>query len=150
VDTITRQSVLDLLAGDWADYVARFQALSPAAQAAFLEQQGYKRLADLLAHLVAWWEFGLDSIQRYQSDATARQPEIDIDSFNASAVEQVRGVSESEEIQVFEQVRRKFIDFTRQLSDDDFKDERILTQFKWELVNHLEEHRIQPDSLLNK
>lgn len=151
MDTIiTRQSVLDLLAGDWADYVARFEALSPAAQAAFLEQQGYKRLADLLAHIVAWWEVGLDSIQRYRSDPAALLPEIDIDSFNASAVEQVRGVSESEEIQVFEQVRRKFIDFTRQLSDDDFKDERILTQFKWELVNHLEDHRIQPDSLLDK
>jgi hypothetical protein len=150
VETITRQSVLDLLAGDWAEYVARFQALSPAAQAAFLEQQGYKRLTDLLAHIVAWWEVGLDSIQRYQTDPAARQPEIEIDSFNARAVQQARKVSESEEIRVFEEVRRKFIDLTRQLSDDDFKDERILTQFKWELVNHLEEHRIHPDLLLNK
>ena len=143
MEPITRKSVLDLLAGDWAGYVPRFQALSPAAQAAFLQQQGYKRLADLLAHIVAWWQIGLDSIQRYRTDPTARQPEIDIDSFNARAVEQVRGVSENEEIQVFEEVRLKFIYFTRQLSDDDFKDERILTQFKWELVNHLEEHRIK-------
>ena len=148
MDTIiTRQSVLDLLAGDWADYVARFQALSPAAQAAFLQQQGYKRLADLLAHIVAWWEVGMDSIQRYQSDPAARQPEIDIDSFNARAVEQVRNVSGIEEILVVEEVRRKFIDLTWQLSDCDFQDERILTQFKWELINHLEEHRIQSDLL---
>ena len=85
----------------------------------------------------------MDSIQRYQIDPAARQPEIDIDSFNARAVEQVRNVSGIEEILVFEEVRRKFIDFTRQLSDDDFKDERILTQYKWELVNHLEDHQIK-------
>ena len=143
MDTITRQNVLDLLAGDWADYVPRIQALPPATRAAFLEQQGYKRLTDLLAHIVAWWEVGLQAIPRYHSDPTARLAEIDVDSFNARAVEQVRAVSESDEIRVFEDVRRKFVDVVKQLSDDDFKDERILTQIKWELVNHLADHLIQ-------
>ena len=143
MDSITRQSVLDLLAGDWADYVACFQALPPAAQAAFLQQQGFKRLADLLAHIVAWWEVGMQAIPRFQSDPAARPAEIEVDRFNAQAVEQVRTVSDGEEIQVFEEVRHKFSDFVRRLSVDDFKDERILTQFKWELVSHLEDHRIK-------
>ena len=140
---ITRQSVLTLLAGDWANYVARFQALPPADQAAFLQQQGYKRLADLLAHIVAWWEVGMQAIPRYQADPAAKLLEIDVDSFNARAVEQVQAVSEAGEIMVFEAARRKFLDLSNQLTDEDFKDERILTQFKWELVNHLEEHRIK-------
>jgi len=144
VDTIiTRESVLDLLTRDWADYVACFRALPPTAQSAFLQQQGYKRLADLLAHVTAWWEFGMQAIPRFQSDPAARMAEIDVDSFNARAVEQVQAVSEADEIQAFEAARRKFIELTRRLSDDDFKDERILTQYKWELVNHLEEHRIK-------
>jgi hypothetical protein len=143
VETITRQSVLDLLAGDWADYVPRFKALPPAARAAFLEQQGYKRLADLLAHIVAWWEVGMQAIPRYQSDPAARLAEIDVDSFNARAVEQVRAVTETEEIKVFEAARLNFIEAVKQLSDDDFKDERILTQIRWELVNHLADHLIQ-------
>ena len=144
MDTIiTRQSVLDLLAGDWAEYVDTFQALPPAAQAAFLQQQGYKRLADLLAHIVAWWEVGLKAIPRYQGDPAARLAEIDVDSFNARAVEQVRAVNEAEEIKVFEAARLNFIEAVKQLSNDDFKDERILTQIKWELVNHLEDHRIK-------
>jgi hypothetical protein len=142
MDTITRQSVLDLLNGDWADYVSRFQGLSPAAQAAFLEKQGYKRLADLLAHIVAWWEVGLQNIQNYKCDPAARQPEIDVDSFNARAVEEARTVGEAEEIRVFEAARCKFIDLVMALSDDDFKDERVLNQIRWELVNHLEDHRI--------
>ena len=143
MDTITRQSVLDLLAGDWADYVPRIQALPPATQAVFLKQQGYKRLADLLAHIVAWWEVGLQAIPRYRSDPAARLAEIDVDSFNARAVEQVRAVTEAEEIKVFEAARLNFIEAVKQLSDDDFKDERILTQIRWELVNHLADHLIQ-------
>jgi hypothetical protein len=142
MDTITRQSVLDLLNGDWADYVDRFQSLSPAAQAAFLEKQGHKRLVDLLAHIVAWWEEGLRAIQRYKSDPSARQPEIDVDSFNARAVEVVSTVNEVEEIRVFEATRRRFIEKVQGLSDKDFKDERVLNQIRWELVNHLEDHRI--------
>ena len=135
--------MLDLLSGDWADYVPHFQSLSPVARAAFLQQQGYKCLVDLLAHIVAWWEYGMQAIPRYHSDPAARLAEIDVNSFNARAVAQVHGVSESEEIRVFEEARHKFIDLTRQLPDEDFMDERILTQYKWELVGHLEEHRIK-------
>ncbi len=143
MDPITRQNVLDLLAGDWAGYVPRFQELSPAAQAAFLEKQGYKRLADLLAHIVAWWEVGLQVIQNCRNDPLASQPNIDVDSFNAMAVEQVRTLSEAEVIRSFEAARRKFVDLVKQLSDADFKDGRILDQIRMELVNHLEDHRIQ-------
>jgi hypothetical protein len=141
-DRITRQSVLDLLNGDWADYVPRFEGLSPAAQAAFLEKQGYERLADLLAHIAAWWEEGLQAIQRYQHDPAARQPAIDVDSFNARAVEAVLAVSDAGEAQVFEKARRAFIEAVKELSEDDFKDERVLEQLRWELVNHLEDHRV--------
>jgi len=56
---------------------------------------------------------------------------MNVDSFNARAVEQVRAVTEAEEIKVFEAARLTFIDAVKQLSDDDFKDERILTQIKW-------------------
>ena len=142
METITRQSVLDLLTGDWADYIGRFQALPPAAQAAFLKQQGYQRLADLLAHIVAWWEVGMQTIPRFQADPAARSLEIDVDSFNARAVEKVREVGEVEETKVFEETRRKFIEVVKELSEDNFTDERILNQIRWELVNHLADHRI--------
>ena len=143
MDVITRQGVLDLLWGDWAEYVDRFQHLPAAGQAVFLEKQGYERLADLLAHIVAWWEVGLQNIQCYRSDPTALQPEIDVDSFNAQAVQAVRGVTDAEGIKVFEDARRKFVELVQELSADDFQDERVLDQIRWELVNHLEDHRIQ-------
>ena len=85
----------------------------------------------------------MQAIPRFQSDPAAKLQDFDVNSFNARAVAQVQAVPEAEEIKVFEAARRKFQDFTRQLTDEDFKDERIVTQFKWELVNHLEEHRIK-------
>jgi hypothetical protein len=142
MEPITRQSILDLLNSDWAEYVARFQNLSPEAQAVFLERQGYKRLADLLAHIAAWWEVGLQAIQRFHADPSARPLEIDIDSFNARAVEQVRSVSESDVIRSFEVARLKFTREVQGLPESDFTDERVLEQMRWELINHLEDHRI--------
>lgn len=142
MDGITRQGVLALLNVDWAQYVTRFQRLTPAAQAAFLEQQGYKRLADLLAHIIAWWEAGLSNIRAYQRDPAARQPGIDVDSFNARAVKQVRFISTDDEIRRFEAARLQFVELIQALTEADFQDARILDQLRWELVNHLEEHRI--------
>ena len=143
METITRQAVLELLDGDWAQYVPRFQRLPSATQTEFLQQQGYKRLADLLGHIVAWWEVGLQNIQAYRRDPAATQPEVDVDSFNAQAVEQVRDVSDAEEMRLFEAARRKFVESVRALSEADFKDERVLNQIRWELLNHLEDHRIE-------
>ena len=143
MEVLTRQAVLDLLDGDWAQYVPRFHKLSAYSQEFYLQQQGYKRLADLLAHIVAWWEVGLQNIQAYQCDPAAAQPALDVDSFNAHAVQQARDVSEAEEIRLFEAARRKFVASVRALSEADFQDERVLNQLRWELVNHLEEHRIE-------
>lgn len=142
MEDLSRQALLQLLNGDWAEYVSRFQAFSPPEQSAFLEKQGYQRLADLLAHMVAWWQVGLESIRRFRRDPDARQLEIDVDPFNARAIEAVRGVSDEQEIRIFESTRQRFTDLVVALSDENFQDERILNQLRWELVNHLDEHSI--------
>jgi hypothetical protein len=143
METIDRQNVLDVLNNDWGNYVSIFQRLSPEAQTAFLEKQGYKRLADLLCHILAWWEQGLRAIGNFKTDPNARQPEIDVDTFNARAVEKVRGVADDEVIRSFEEMRRKFVEVVMGLSDNDFHNERIVNQIKMELINHLDDHRIQ-------
>lgn len=137
-----RQRALDVLAEDWGTYIGKFQGLSPQAQAEFLQKQGYKRLADLLAHVVAWWEMGLQSIERYKADPQAKPLEIDVDPFNAKAVEKVRNATDEEVIQTFDAARRRFADYVTGLSDDDFRDERIVGQIRMELIGHYEEHRI--------
>ncbi len=58
-------------------------------------------------------------------------------------MERVQAVSDAEEVRLFEAARRKFVASVRALSEADFKDERVLDQIRWELVNHLEDHRIE-------
>ena len=96
----------------------------------------------MLAHIEAWWEHGLQAIKNYKADPNARQPGIDVDEFNAIAVEKVRDFSEAEEIRSFENMRCKFFEVVSELSDDDFRDTMIINQINMELVNHLEDHRI--------
>ncbi len=142
MEEITQQSVLAVLTRDWGSYIGKFQSLSPETQAAFLKKQGYQKLADLLAHIAAWWEVGLQAIENFRTDLDARQPEIDVDPFNARAVEKVRNATDGEVIQAFEKMRRKFVDCVTNLSENDFQDERIVNQIKMELINHLEDHKI--------
>ena len=143
MEKIDRQNVLAVLTNEWGNYVSKYQSLSPEEQSALLKKQGYPRLADLLAHIAAWWEVGLQAIQNFRTDPDAKQPEIDVDSFNARAVEKVRNTTEGEVIQSFEKMRRKFLDCVTDLSEADFQNEKIVNQIKMELINHLEDHCIE-------
>jgi hypothetical protein len=141
-EKIHRQNVLDVLKDGWGGYIGKFQDLSPDARLVFLEKQGYRRLADLLAHIVGWWETGLQAIQMYQTDPDARQPVIDVDSFNARAVEKVSGQTEEEVIRLFEATRCRFVEVVTNLSEEEFQDARIINQINMELIGHLEDHKI--------
>jgi hypothetical protein len=138
----TRESAAAVLANGWGRYISDFQRLSPQEQAAFLNKQGYARLGDLLAHIQAWWETGLQAIESYRRDPQARMPEIDVDSFNARAVEAVRTKSEVEIVRTFEEMRSRFVEVLEGLSDGEFKDPRILKQIEMELIGHWEDHKI--------
>ena len=140
---ITRQDVLDILTNDWGNYVSKFQSLSPEAKSAFLEKQGYKRLADLLSHIMAWWEVGLQAIENFRTAPDYKQPEIDVDVFNARAVEKVHNLTDRNVIQSFEEMRRKFVDVVTNLTDNDFQNDKIVNQINMEFIGHLEDHRIQ-------
>jgi hypothetical protein len=143
METITRESVLAVLTDGWGNYVRQFEALSPQAQAAFLEKQGFARLADLLAHILAWWEVGLANIQTYKADPHSRQPEIDVDSFNAAAVEKARTKTEREIVLAFEEMLGRITEVVSDLPETDFQDARILNQLRMEFVGHLDDHKIQ-------
>jgi hypothetical protein len=76
---------MDILQREWAEYPGRFGALPPEKQSAFLKKQGFARFRDLAAHIIAWWEQGIQSIE---ASAQGDVAEVDdIDGFNAEAVE---------------------------------------------------------------
>jgi hypothetical protein len=139
---LTRQDVLTILQEDWGTYVQRYRNLSPAAQSAFLVKQGYARFADLLSHIVAWWEVGYKSIEKYLSDPGFQPPEYDVEAFNAAAVVKTAGLDEDTVIESFEKTRGFLIGFVKALPESAFENEKVVNQFNMELVGHYRDHNI--------
>jgi hypothetical protein len=139
---ISREQVLDALQNDWATYVERFHRLSPETQSAFLAQQGYARLADLLAHFVAWWEQGLPAVEKYLVDPSFKPADQDVDTFNARAVARFQSMDESTVIQTFERMCQAWVDLVTRLPEQAFQNEKIAFQLHIELIGHLAEHAL--------
>ncbi len=139
---LTREQVVSALRDGWGTYVERFERLSPEARAAFLARQGYARLADLLAHVVAWWEEGLQAIPALLADPNFSSPDHDVDDFNARAVERFRGLDEPAVIRAFEAARQAWLDLVARLPDDALRSKRIADRLHIEIIGHLAEHVI--------
>jgi hypothetical protein len=144
---LTREQVLDALENGWGTYVERYYALSPAAQSAFLAKQGYARLADLLTHVIAWWEEGAPAVERLLHDPAYRSPDHDVDAFNDQAVASFRDLDETAVQQRFEQARLALRDLVAGLPDSAFRDRQIADRLHIEVIGHMGEHGIQPQSV---
>jgi hypothetical protein len=138
----TREEVLSILQKDWAEYVQRFRCMSSESQSSFLVEQGYARFADLLSHIVAWWEVGYQSVEKYLTEPSSQPRKYDVNAFNAEAVAKVAGLSEDEVVASFEKMRLFSIDFVKQLPNTAFENDKVVNQLDMELAGHLNEHRI--------
>ncbi len=143
MNLIPRKQFLELLSGEWAAYVPRCRQFSPAELQAFLQQQGYANLTGLLGHVVAWWQDGQLTVQRMLQEPAYQNPDYDVDSFNAQAVEKFGGLDEPQMVALFEQQREKMRALVESLSDSQLADERINNRLFYEIVYHIQEHVIE-------
>jgi hypothetical protein len=139
---VVRKQYLDVLKQDWGTYVKRYRLLSDNGRRRFLSAQGYSRFADLLAHFIAWWQEGMRKGNLMLEDPIFRPPEIDIDEFNARAVERFSGMNEPEVERTFEATRQEFAGWVRKLPEKAFEDKRITDWLHMDILGHLEEHQI--------
>ncbi len=140
--SITREQVLENIQNDWGAYVERFRGLSSQAQAAFLRKQGYARLGDLLAHVIAWWEACQRDVSARLADPAFKDPDYDIDAFNARAVERFSGQDEPAIVEAFEAQRAAMREFVAHLPEAAFQDQRIVDRLQIEFVGHLQDHAV--------
>jgi hypothetical protein len=140
MDKITRQQFLDRLQNNWQNYAGRFHRLSPEAQTAFLVKQGYANLAGLLGHVIAWWQDGFEEVQKMRADSAFTNPDYDVDSFNARAVEKFGSQEESEVVRIYEAQRQIDVDLVSSLTDPEIENERINTRLYYDIIMHWEEH----------
>jgi hypothetical protein len=139
---LTREEIISALQDGWGTYVERFEHLSSEAQAACLARQGYARLADLLGHVIAWWEEGLQAIPALLDDPHFSSPDYDVDAFNARAVERFHGMDEPAVLHAFEAARQAWLALVVRLPDDALQNQKIAQRLHIELIGHLAEHAI--------
>jgi hypothetical protein len=140
--TITREQILESLQADWGTFVEHFQRLSPEAQAVYLQQQGYARFTDLLAHVIAWWQEGLAAIPVMLSNPTYTSPDHDVDQFNAQAVDRLHFLNESSILAIFSDLHDQWIELVNDLPAKAFQNEKIANRLYIELIGHFDEHRL--------
>jgi hypothetical protein len=139
----TRAQFLDCLNHNWQPYIERFNRLSAEEKAAFLHKQGYRTLADLLAHIISWWQDAVPLIQRMRKDSTLPLPEYDVDEFNARAVAQFSNMSEAEVIEVYTTQCKTMIELVRELPESELLQKNINTRLYYEIIMHWTEHPLE-------
>lgn len=133
--------VLDTLEQEWGPYLAKFDVLE--AKDKFLEKQGYKRLGDLLAHIIGWWDEGIKVIRAVTADAAFVYDEPDTNAFNTEIVAKYKDTSDAELRILFEQRRAEMIDLVRALPESAFENPTIERWLAADVVEHYDEHALE-------
>ena len=136
----SRFVVTDMLQREWADYIPHFNALPEERQKAFLEKQGFVRFRDLIAHIVAWREDGLEIIDAISKDPDYRHPEEDTDAYNAQAVAIFGKLDEAEVWRRFETTRQSLIELAINLPDATFDHKTVQEWLKDDVIEHYFAH----------
>ena len=138
----TLRDVMRVLEEGWGEYVGRFNALSPEAQAAFLKKEEFERFHDLLAHVIGWWEEGLWVITGILDDPNFTWQERDVDSFNRELVMKYRSWSEENLLLHFENVREAMLNLVAELPENALANDDICDWLYADVIEHLEDHKI--------
>ena len=105
--SINKQRTLDYVNIEWGSYVERFNRLPIDEQARRVKEQGYESFRDILAHILAWWEEGMEIILALAENRGYERKKYDFDAFNAESVEKYRSWDEVEFLAHFEKTRQK-------------------------------------------
>ncbi len=137
---LSRAELLAANEQGWGSLVRTFRDMSAAEQERYLREQGYDRLQDLLAHVIAWHEETRERIERELRGDDAPWNE-DVDAFNARAVERFGSLPEAVVAAAFERACSELGELVLQLPDPALADDRINEWLYVGIVEHYDEHR---------
>jgi hypothetical protein len=130
----------DILQREWAEYPARFGALSPEKQSAFLKKQGFARFRDLAAHIIAWWEQGIQSIEASVQGDVAEVD--DIDDFNAEAVARFGKLEANEVFVRYEETRLTLARLIDTLPEQVYSASNVQGWLRADVLAHYYDHAL--------
>jgi len=139
---ITKQRTLNYIDKEWGTYVERFQRLPKAEQEQRLGKTGYEQFRDMLAHIVAWWEEGMEVILAIAEDRPFERKKYDFDAFNAEAVARYKNWDEREFMAHFEKTRQKMGADLKSMNEAVYENRRVRAWLNGILFEHAREHLV--------
>ena len=139
---INKQRTLNYVEIEWESYIERFNRLPEAEQAERVRQQGYEQFRDILAHILAWWDEGMDVILALAEEREFQRKKYDFDAFNAEAVDKYKSWDEAEFLSQLEETRQKMGADLRSMDEAVFEKPRVKSWIRGILINHAREHLV--------
>jgi hypothetical protein len=140
--TITKTRTIEYIEQEWGTYVERFQRLPKDEQEKRVKEMGYDRFRDMLAHILAWWEEGMEIITAVAEDRPFERKKYDFDVFNANAVAKYKDWDEAEFMSHFEKTRQKMGTDLKSMNEAVFENRRIRAWLHAVVYHHAREHLI--------
>ena len=140
--SITKGRTLEYIEQEWGTYVERFQRLPKEKQEKRVREQGYERFRDMLAHILAWWDEGMDIILAVAEDRPFERKKYDFDVFNAEAVAKYKDWDETAFLNQFEKTRQKMGADLRSMKEAAFENRRVRAWLLAVIYHHAREHLV--------
>jgi len=139
---ITKQRTLDYMQYEWGTYVERFNRLPKAEQAKRVQKMGYETFRDMLAHILAWWEEGMDIIRAIAEEREFERRKYDFDVFNAEAVAKYRPWDETEFMAHVEKTCQNMEAELKSMNEAVFENRRVRSWLNGIVIHHAREHLV--------
>ncbi len=133
---------------EWGSYVDKFKRLSLEEREAFLKDQGFASLHDLLAHVAVWWEEASGIIRDAIDQRGRPLRKYDFDEFNAASLVRFRGTSEAHLLAWYETQRQQMRELVLSLTGEQLKIRRIQGWLNGVILEHLKEHGLDAPRFL--
>ena len=139
---ITKQRTLDYLEHEWGTYVERFHRLPKEEQEARMRKMGYESFRDMLAHILSWWQEGMQIVRAIANEREFQRKKYDFDAFNAEAVAKYKPMEETEFMALFENTRQEMAVDLMSMKDSVFENRRVRSWLNGILFHHAREHLV--------
>ncbi len=137
-----KKRTLDFLEIEWGTYVERFNRWPKEDGIKRVNDQGYQQLRDMLAHVLAWWDEGMEIILAIAEKREYARKKYDFDAFNANAIAKYRTWDEQEFFAHFEKMRQKTVASLSSMNEAAWEDVRAQRWIHAVFIDHAREHLV--------
>ena len=143
-----KQRTLNFLEIEWGTYIERFNRWPAEEGIKRVKAQGYAQFRDMLAHVVAWWQEGMEIILAIAEEREYERKKYDFDAFNSEAVAKYKDWDEAEFLAHFEKTRQKTATDLKSMNEAAWENRRVRAWVNGIFIHHAREHLVASSRFL--